>query len=303
MSVANKIFDYVLEKLNENTNEVIFDGNYTFKFFPQQAKDVDTFHILKKEDGLEYEPHEVVPFVDVSTVEIPFNTKNKRSDWEIEYYLAFKIDKQKDENGQLLLAFNYESDEYQALMETYNLFKDQLNHQISDIKAAFKVREPQRVSTFFHDGHYYTVFALTFNITKLEKGIFGHEDKIYMQPIEDAVENIEDDEYLLDAPDWTPMSAKTPREIQDLNSEDKYYDVEKRSWEATITANYNERAVDKLLLKEAMAIGSNNNKYRVRFILEGVYNETRIVKIYDPNAPKLNNVPQTVTFTMRLAEV
>ena len=300
MSVSNAIYDLILEQMNQNTKGVIFDGNWTLRFF---QNDHNKFEIIEKGDALTYDLKEVVPFVDVSTIEIPYNEKNKRSDYELEYYVSMRIPKQYDTNNDIKIAFDYTCKEYQALMEVYEHFKEELTftherENQQDIKGSFKVREPQKVNIFKYGGDYYVVFAFVVTVSTIKFGMFGNETKVYMS------ENTTNDNDLLDTLEFSSIVGKGEQNISGYDEQHSYFNIEKTTWEFNATINYEEKDIVKELYKEAMADTAENNvKYHIRIKREGFFDIERIVRVTSANVAHISNVPVTITFSVKLAEV
>lgn len=300
-STAHKLFDFVLDILNQNDKGVIFDGNFTWKFWQQPSNKIQDFHILKEGETLEFDAQTVVPFVDISTVEIPFNERNKRQDMELEYYVAIRIERGIDSKGVLVQEFDSTDHRYQALMQGYTNFKDNLTFQDANMRVGFKVREPQKVNVFKYNKHFYQLFALTLNISKIEKGRFGNEMKLYMRK-KGAV-----DWELLDTIESRTVMGKTEQPREKTNDLDQKISIVNRTWETTMTINYLEETVDKQLLEEIEvvneAINNNQQVFELRKVQVGTFDYTRDVVIVAGSVTYTNNVPETLTFTLKRSGV
>ena len=92
-SKNKRLYDLILDKLNENTQDVTFSGNYMFEFNQQLASgNSKNFSIVSRNaDSLDFTTTDIVPLVDVQSIQIPFVEKNKRDDWEREFYVAIEI--------------------------------------------------------------------------------------------------------------------------------------------------------------------------------------------------------------------
>jgi hypothetical protein len=301
MSVAHKIFDYLLDKLNENTQGVTFDGNFTFKFWRQPSDKIQDFHILD-EDGeeVDFKATRVVPFVDISSIEIPYNEKNRRQDWEVEYYIPIRIEN-KIVNNAIDIQFDYTDDRYQALMETYEDLKTNLTYTTTDMRIGFKVREPQKVAVFKHNKHYFQMFALSINISKIEKGRFGNEMKLSLAKTGELLTQ-------LDTSETHVIMGKTERDRTLTNQLNQNYSVDTRTFEVRTTINYDDdRLIDTYILDEVMlANDANNNnqlEYDLRMFQSDSFDKTYKVIITGGVTIFTNNVPETITFTMKLSGV
>ena len=298
--VSREIYNLILNKLNENSHDVVFDGTWTFATV--NNKDFK-FERYKTAEGQEHELEDVVPFVDMSVVEIPYNERNKRSDYEMEYYATIPIGAINAKNP---FQFDYTRPEYQALMETYEVFKHDLTYvaereNMQDVKMSFKLREPQRVNTFVHGGRYYAVFSFVPTVSTIKFGFFGNQVKVYLGKGE-TVEATEDNE--LDTTDWTSIVGKGQQDTRLTNQELRTYDVVDTGWEAEFTVNYNDKDIDDTLYHEALAdVEKNNQIYAMRIVKDNEIDITRKVRLFNLNVNHQNNVPVIISFTAKLAKV
>ena len=176
-SGSSEIFDLFIDLLNQNTQNVEFSGNFTFRFWSQTQAEQE-FHIVRKDpDKLDYDVDKVVPVVNVQTIEIPFVERNGRSDYEIENYIAIKVDQTIDpDTNQMIIEFDENTPEYQALLETIDTIRSNLTFPNgSGRKFSIKAKDPQKVNTFKFTGNYYTIFAVTLTLTAIDDGLFGNE--------------------------------------------------------------------------------------------------------------------------------
>lgn len=295
---VHELFDVILDRLNQNTFGVVFDGNFVFKFWQQPSTKIQDFHILSTNpEILEFDATSVVPFVDISAVEIPFNERNRRQDYEVEYYLALRIEDKTNIAGKNIIEFDTEDVKYKALLETYEYFKTNLTYTGENIRIGFKIREPQKVNVFKYNAHYYQLFAMTFNITKVEFGRFGNEMQLYMRKFGDV--NWE----LLDTTDTTVIMGKTERERTLTTELDRKISITSRNQEYRVTINYTETPIDNLILQETMIVGDSitNNAipFEVKAVQTNSFDITRKVYITAGTIQYINNVPETITFTIK----
>lgn len=176
------IFETILDVLNDNQREVIFSGNYMFRFWQQNSK-INEFEIVQREeDELDFKTQRVVPLVDLQTIEIPFVEKNIRSDYEKEFYLAFKIQDEVNEFNQRVIEFDFEDDHYQSLLEGIQKLRDNpIIDNVNNYRYVFKVKEPQKVNVFKYNGEYYQLLSLNLNLISIKFGHFTNETKILMR--------------------------------------------------------------------------------------------------------------------------
>ncbi len=307
-SVAHKIFDFILDNLNTNTQGITFDGNFTFRFWQQPSGKIQDFHITRTVDNqLEYDAKKIVPFVDVSNVEIPYNEKNRRQDWEVEYYIPILIDEKYNERKELVIDFDYQDPTYQALMETYEDFKTNLTYTTEDLRIGFKVREPQKVSVFKYNAKYYQVFALSINISKIERGRFGNEAKLYLGEVDDENFGVSNEsDYFLDTADWTLIMSKDEHNATKTEGLNRKHRVLDRTMEIRATVNYDEDTpANQMLMDELTAntfdgeIETNEKEYKLRILQSGSFDKTFNVYVSTGNISFKPTTPETYTVSFK----
>lgn len=300
---ANKqLYDLFLEKLNENSFNVEFSGNFVFKFW-QQGGGINEFEIIYKspnEEDINYLTKEIVPVVDIQTIEIPFVEKNNRSDFEKELYIAVRIEYDVNEFNQRVIEFDEENEKFQAILETLNNIRNNLTYNYEGYKYTFKIKEPQKVNVFKYNGNYYQIFALNFNVSRVEKGFFGNEMKFYLAPFgNDEIT----EEHFLDVYEANIIVGKNTfvfNEVTDL-PEDQKIKVNSRNWQAQIVVNFrgNEYYPDNVLFNELMANNKDNiiNTYRFKQIQNNLSYE-KIVYVTNLNATFRNNSLEQISFQL-----
>lgn len=299
------VFDLIVEKLNENTQGVTFGGNFMFQFNqPGQQKNFKIYTL----DGLEYKENEIVPVVDVQSIQIPFVENNERNDWEREFYVAIEIQESKTTvTNQTTFEFDYTNVRYQAILETLDNLQSNLTFVDGDYKYSFKVKEPTKVSNFTYNGRYYQVLAITMNLTSIKSGFFGNETKLYFGELTDASFG-ETADYELDVMEFSEAVAKSTRANTNSNVDDEAKAATKRTWTPTITVNFNGTKADLLLYKEKSAVADLNNKYQLKvsnnnlntFTSEN-YDYTYTVIVTSIGATYKNNKVDQLTFTLERA--
>jgi hypothetical protein len=301
-SVNKKIFDLVLSVLNSKGEDkgVIFSGNFLFKFFQQSPRNTQEFSILEKRDNtLELGTKEVVPVVNVENIEIPFNELNKRSDWEATYWVAIKVPDGEDMGGNRIIEFDNEDPRYQALMEGYQELKNTLSFDGDGFRASFKVREPQKVNTFIHEGSYYQIMAFSFNVVKIEQGRFGNEDVVYFGEYDDPnFDTIE--EYKFDTYEVITTMAKNEYDNTETRSVDKTTKILNRNWECRVTINYLGKAIDNLIDDETWALtAENDKKYKMVIVRPGLQDIEKTVVVTHATSNLKNNAVLQYTFVVK----
>ena len=302
-SQRKRLFNWFTDTLNQNTQGVTFSGNFVFKFWQQQQGVHDFEIISKSEDTLDFESTETVPVVNITSLEIPYVEKNNRSDFEQEYYVALKIENRiNGETNQQLLEFDDTDPKYQALLETVDTIRTQLSFDYDGFKFTVKAREPQVVQTFKYNGNYYTVFAITLNMSAVSDGFYGNEMTFYLTDNFNAF-TVSD---VLDVVEANIIVGKETfiSHAIELEPTDQLTQVTGRTFQAQVTVNYRGQDFDPdaLLFNELMAEDTNliSKKYRFR----GVQGDTTFnhdVVITSINASFRNNSVETITFQVERA--
>lgn len=181
LSASSLTYKWFLERLNDNPYGVKFEGNVRFNFWPQNEL-IQEFEIISKVPGeLDFKKTEVVPVTNTNDIEVNFNEKNNRVDLEKEVYIALKIEHFKNpETKQLVIEFDEEDKRFKALMEAIRSVRANLTYDYEGKRISAKIKEPVAVQTMKHSGSYYTVFAVSMNMTLLDDGKFGNEISVQM---------------------------------------------------------------------------------------------------------------------------
>lgn len=302
-SAKERLFNLWLSKLNENTQGITFDGNFMFQF--SRAGTYDFEIISRDEDSLDFERTEVVPVVNAQQIETPYIQLNEQSDWEIEVLCALKVDETRHPiTNKKVIEFNGEDLRYQALLETTETLKNQLTFIEGDYKYTFKVREPNKVNVFKYNGSYYQVLSITFNLTTLTSGFFGNETKIYLGLKSDGSFD-ETSDYELDVLQFNEVVGKTTRDNSNETSDEVVKKADKRTWEASMSVNFNGNVADLLLYDELSAQATLDNEYQVYITNEALNTLTGENKDYtydviitSINGTKEKNIVDKITFTL-----
>lgn len=292
-SQRKRIYNWFVETLNTNNQNVEFSGNFIFKFWAQQHGEKNFEIISESEETLDFVSREVVPVVNIQSIEIPFVEQNKRSDFEQEYYVALKVNNRIDEaTNQVVIEFDDTDPKYVAMIETINTIKNQLTFTFDGFKFTVKAREPQVVDTFKYDGNYYTIFSLVLNMTAIESGFYGNEMEFFIAPQGTSLSK-------LDVIEADIMSGKQTSVFNEITFEgtDQKTHINSRSWQAQVTINYRGNSVDNLIFNELMSLNTDLivKPYDFRMRQDGV-NYNYVVYITSVNASFRNNSVETLTF-------
>ena len=302
MAGTKRLYNWFIEQLNQNSYGVEFSGNYIFKFWNETKGGITDFEVVRKdEDVLDFQIAEVVPVVDVQTLEIPFVERNERSDYEKEFYVALRIEDSIDETtNDLVLEFDDTDPKYLALLETIELIKSQLTFTYDGYKHTVKTKEPQKVQTFKNNGKYYTIFGITMNITSLLSGFFGNEMTFSLKEAQEtgyAADN------QLDVVEGTIIIAKQSEPFNRLANEpvDQTTKINSRNFSVQLIVNYrgDDFTADRLIFDELLADNTTTIKkqYTLR-LQQGTREEEKIVVITSINAEYRNNSVQTITLQL-----
>lgn len=304
-SVKKRIFDLVINKLNENTQSVTFDGNFMFKFFNGDRHNFEI--VVRNENFLDFETQKIVPVVDAQNIQIPFLDRNDRDDFEREFYIAIEVPSSFDIDNRVKIEFQETNPTYQAILETIKNFKDTLSFVDGDYKYTFKVKEPTRVDYFKYNGIYYQLVAFTMNLTSLKKGYFGNETKVYLG-LKSDINFGKTEEYELDIRDWIPTVAKETRPNANIGEVENTVMINKRTWFANSTVNFLGNTCDLLLQKELDGIVDSDLVYQVTVVKSSLgedigetYEYTRDVYVTTLDATYSKNSVDQITFKLERA--
>jgi hypothetical protein len=294
-SQRKRIFNWFVDTLNQNSQNVEFSGNFIFKFWAEQQGTTDFEIISQSQETLDFESREVVPVVSIQNIEIPFVEKNNRSDFEQEFYVALRVENRIDETtNQIVIEFDDTDPKYIALIETINTIRTQLSFPYDGFKFTVKAREPQVVQTFKYNGNYYTIFSLILNMTAISTGFYGNEMEFFLSTQGGSLAQLD----VIEADIMTGKNTSVFNEIT-FDGTDQKTHVNSRSWQAQITVNYRGTAVDNLIFNEMLALNTDLivQPYNLR-MRQNQVNYNYLVFITSVNANFRNNSVQTLTFQL-----
>lgn len=155
------IFNYFITQLNNNNDDLVYRGNYIFKFF------TDSMTVLEPVTGkLVNEEIDITPVALISKTPVPFVESNKRVDWLLEFGLLVRI------AGQ----------EYDALTDLdYANIKsvtDALQgsvYEVSTTRYAFKTQEPEYKGYTILGRSKFAIISVIMNVTQIDFGYFGND--------------------------------------------------------------------------------------------------------------------------------
>jgi hypothetical protein len=294
-SQRKRIFNWFVDTLNQNNQNVEFSGNFIFKFWAEQQGTTDFEIISQSQETLDFESREVVPVVSIQNIEIPFVEKNNRSDFEQEFYVALRVENRIDEaTNQIVIEFDDTDPKYMALIETINTIRTQLSFPYDSYKFTVKAREPQVVQTFKYNGNYYTIFSIILNMTAISTGFYGNEMEFFLSTQGGSLAQLD----VIEADIMTGKNTSVFNEIT-FDGTDQKTHVNSRSWQAQLTVNYRGTAVDNLIFNEMLALNTDLivQPYNFRMRQNNV-NYNYLVYITSVTAGFRNNSVQTLTFQL-----
>lgn len=297
-SANKRLYDFFLNELNQNTQNVEFSGNFMFKFW-QQGANVNEFEILYKNsenpDDINFLTKEVVPVVDVQQIEIPYVHRNERSEFEKEFYVAIRIEYDVNEFNQRIIEFDEDNAKYQALLEQLDDMRNNLVYNDGDFKYALKIKQPQKVNVFKYNGDYYQILAVNMNLSSVKFGNFGSEMSIYLGLTQSETTN---DDFILDIVEANFITVKSTKvnPVLGSNTYEEETRVRSRNWQVQCTVNYRGNTVDNRLWDEVHARSNMKQEYELR-IKQGSLDYTERVYITNLNTIIINNSVEQITFT------
>lgn len=155
------IFNYFLAQLNDNANELVYRGNFIFKFFQ------DSMTVLNAIDGkLVSEEIEFSPVAVLTKSPVPFVESNKRIDWLLEFGILIRIQGQEYDAAEDLDYANIESvlDDLQGAV-----------YESGTTRYAFKTQKPNYNGYTVLGRSKFAIITCTMNVTQIDFGYFGND--------------------------------------------------------------------------------------------------------------------------------
>jgi len=156
-----KVFDYILTQLNDNTDGLTYKGNYIFRFFE------DKMTVVESVTGSLYnEELEITPVSVLSKAPVTFVENNKRIDWMLELGFLMRIEGQEYDATTDLDYANLVSvlDDLQGETVT-----------IDGKKYSFKTQEPDYSGYSKLGKSKYAIISTTLNVSQISFGYFGQD--------------------------------------------------------------------------------------------------------------------------------
>jgi hypothetical protein len=159
-----KIYDYFLTQLNNNTDGLVYKGNFLFRFFTDEMKVYDTVENKLVKEAVEFRP------VSLRTSEdVPFVENNGRVDWLLEFELLAPL------KGQI---YDETTDLDYANVKTVCTALNGAVVTVEGTKYAIKVSPyPKYRGWDFLGAKKYAILSIVMNLTEVESGEFGQDSE------------------------------------------------------------------------------------------------------------------------------
>jgi len=208
------VYNYLIEQLNDNTDNLVYRGNYIFRFYEDKMTILEAVSGTLVNEEIDFSPVSVL-----TKQPIPFINKNNRIDWLLEIGFVVRIagkefDKEVDlDYGNIKRVV----DDLQGATETIN-----------GKRYTFKTQEPSYQGYTVLGRSKYAILSVTLNITQIDSGYFG----------QDSVFKVDD--YTLDIVSVTMNSTRRYYTSSKTKTTDNDYNKPiGRSMVFGITFNYN----------------------------------------------------------------
>jgi hypothetical protein len=165
-----KIFDYFLAQLNDNTNDLVYKGNFLFKFFTDAMKVYEPVEGKLVNEEITYRPVSLMTSEDV-----PFVEDNGRVDWLVEFGILAPIKAQVfDETNDL---------DYANIKDVCAALNGQ-RITYEGKQFSFKVSPyPKYRGWDFVGESKYAILTVTMNLTELDTGEYGQDSTWYLDDV------------------------------------------------------------------------------------------------------------------------
>ena len=156
------IYDYFITQLNDNDNELVYQGNYVFNF------NQDKMTLFQEVTGtLVNKEVEFSPVSIVSKTPVTFIEKNKRIDWSVEIGIGIRIE------GQQYSAVN--DLDYDNIVRVINLMQGQ-HYTLSGSEYSVKLdAEPTYQGYQVLGNSKYALLTINMLVTEMSSGYFGQD--------------------------------------------------------------------------------------------------------------------------------
>lgn len=155
------IFNYFLTQLNDNTDNLVYEGNYIFRFYQ------DKMTVLEPVTGkLVSEEIDISPVSLMTKTPIPFVESNKRIDWLLEFGILIRM------QGQ-----EYDADDDLDYANIENVLDDLQGsvYESGTIRYTFKTQKPDYKGYTVLGRSKFAIITCTMNVTQIDFGYFGND--------------------------------------------------------------------------------------------------------------------------------
>ena len=161
MDIVQTIFDYFLAQLNDNNDDLVYAGNYVFRFFQ------DSMTVLEPVTGkLVSEEIDISPVALMTKTPVPFVESNKRIDWLLEFGILIRMQGQEYDAAVDLDYANIKSvtDALQGAVYTSGT-----------TRYVFKTQEPDYKGYTVLGRSKFAIITCVMNVTQIDFGYFGND--------------------------------------------------------------------------------------------------------------------------------
>ena len=160
MDIVQNIFNYFITQLNANTDDLVYEGNYIFRFYP------DSMSVLEPVTGkLVSEEIDITPVSLISRTPVPFVEGNKRIDWLLEFGLLIRMQGQEFDSTTDL--------DYANIKKVVDALQGAVITNDSK-KYTFKTQEPEYKGYTVLGRSKFAIISVVMNVTQITYGFFGN---------------------------------------------------------------------------------------------------------------------------------
>jgi hypothetical protein len=173
----DKIFDLLLETLNDNSHDVEFEGNVYLKAESMAGDKFSLYREGETQNTLELEEIEYVPVGLTINEPTKYLGSNERIQWQKSLYFPIKSDNH--------MVFDEDNPRLLAIEETIN----KLHGKVFDydgVRIGLKVDDVKRESTVTINGEAYVMSVVRVTAEQVTRGFFGKELEFKIKKPEDT---------------------------------------------------------------------------------------------------------------------
>jgi len=158
---VQNIFNYFIAQLNDNTDNLVYKGNYIFRFFQ------DSMTVLEPVEGkLVSEEIDISPVALISKTPVPFVESNKRIDWLLEFGILIRMQGQEYDTLTDL--------DYANILSVTDTLQGSV-YEVGSTRYAFKTQEPDYKGYTVLGRSKFAIISVVMNVTQIDFGYFGND--------------------------------------------------------------------------------------------------------------------------------